>query len=119
MPNAARRHSTLIFCRERSICSFCRLFYWVLPTATPSPTSLNTAPTKFSRSSTVHSTLPCIACRTAAGSSSEWGPSENNRKARFYSLTAAGRKQLLRQTGRWEQLVAAVNRVLNPSGSRP
>ena len=50
--------------------------------------------------------------------SSEWGSSENNRKARFYRLTAAGRKQLLRQTGRWEQLVAAVNRVLRPSGGR-
>ena len=46
--------------------------------------------------------------------SSEWGPSENNRKARFYRLTAAGRRQLLRQTSRWEELVRAVNRVLKP-----
>lgn len=46
--------------------------------------------------------------------SSYWGPSENNRKARFYRITAAGRKQLLRQTSRWEQLVRAVNRVLKP-----
>jgi len=46
--------------------------------------------------------------------SSEWGPSENNRKARCYLLTAAGRKQLTRQTGRWEQLVRAVNQVLKP-----
>jgi PadR family transcriptional regulator, regulatory protein PadR len=45
---------------------------------------------------------------------SQWGPSENNRKARFYRLTAAGRKQLLRQTNRWAQLVAAVNSVLKP-----
>jgi len=45
---------------------------------------------------------------------SEWGPSENNRKARFYRLTPAGRKQILRQTSRWEQLVAAVNSVLKP-----
>src|SRR3569833_2560818 len=37
--------------------------------------------------------------------SSEWGPSENNRKARFYRLTATGRRQLLRLTSRWEQLV--------------
>jgi PadR family transcriptional regulator PadR len=50
---------------------------------------------------------------------SEWGPSENNRKARFYRLTPAGRKQLLRQTNRWAELVAAVNRVLKPSRSRP
>lgn len=46
--------------------------------------------------------------------SSEWGPSENNRKARFYKLTAAGRKQLIRQTSRWDELVRAVNRVLKP-----
>jgi PadR family transcriptional regulator, regulatory protein PadR len=47
--------------------------------------------------------------------SSLWGPSENNRKARFYRLTAAGRKQLAQQTSRWEQLVRAVNRVLKPA----
>ena len=46
--------------------------------------------------------------------SSEWGPSENNRKARFYRLTAIGRKQLTRQTSRWDELVRAVNRVLRP-----
>ncbi|HTM18783.1 MAG TPA: PadR family transcriptional regulator [Terracidiphilus sp.] len=46
--------------------------------------------------------------------SSEWGPSENNRKARFYRLTAVGRKQLTRQTSRWDELVRAVNRVLKP-----
>lgn len=46
--------------------------------------------------------------------SSEWGPSENNRKARFYRLTATGRRQLTRQTSRWDELVRAVNRVLKP-----
>jgi len=46
--------------------------------------------------------------------SSEWGPSENNRNARFYRLTTAGRKQLTRQTSRWDELVRAVNRVLRP-----
>jgi PadR family transcriptional regulator, regulatory protein PadR len=46
--------------------------------------------------------------------SSFWGTSENNRKARYYRLTPAGRKQLTRRTSRWEQLVAAVNRVLRP-----
>jgi len=43
-----------------------------------------------------------------------WGTSENNRKARYYRLTPAGRKQLAAQTSRWEQLVNAVNRVLRP-----
>jgi PadR family transcriptional regulator PadR len=44
-----------------------------------------------------------------------WGTSENNRKARYYRMTAAGRKQLVEQTGRWERLVQAVNRVLRPA----
>src|SRR5256885_1865973 len=44
-----------------------------------------------------------------------WGASENNRKARFYKLSAAGRKQLVEQTGRWDRLVQAVNRVLRPA----
>jgi PadR family transcriptional regulator, regulatory protein PadR len=43
-----------------------------------------------------------------------WGTSENNRKARYYRLTPKGRKQLIQQTGRWDQLVRAINRVLNP-----
>lgn len=44
-----------------------------------------------------------------------WGTSENNRKARYYRLTATGRRQLAQQTSRWEQLVGAVNRVLRPA----
>lgn len=43
-----------------------------------------------------------------------WGTSENNRKARYYRLTPAGRKQLTEQTSRWDRLVQAVNRVLRP-----
>lgn len=46
--------------------------------------------------------------------SSYWGPSENNRKARFYKLTAAGRRQLVAESTRWDKLVRAVNRVLRP-----
>src|SRR5499427_3135109 len=44
-----------------------------------------------------------------------WGTSENNRRARYYRLTAAGRKQLAEQTSRWDKLVQAVNRVLRPA----
>jgi len=44
--------------------------------------------------------------------SSYWGTSQNNRKAKFYKLTAAGRKQLLAQTSRWEQMVGAIGRIL-------
>ena len=47
---------------------------------------------------------------------SHWGPSENNRKARFYRLTPAGRRQLAQETTRWERLVRAVNQVLHPVG---
>jgi PadR family transcriptional regulator, regulatory protein PadR len=42
----------------------------------------------------------------------EWGTSENNRRARFYSLTAAGRTQLASEQERWSELTAAVSRVL-------
>ena len=42
----------------------------------------------------------------------EWGVSDNNRRARFYKLTRAGRKKLVAETGRWEQLVRAVKGVL-------
>lgn len=44
--------------------------------------------------------------------SAEWGVSENNRKARFYKLTAAGRKQLDAETANWRQVSAAINLVL-------
>ena len=44
--------------------------------------------------------------------SSYWGVSENNRKAKFYKLTAAGRKQLSAETNRWRSVVAAIDRVL-------
>ena len=42
----------------------------------------------------------------------EWGVSENNRRARFYELTAAGRKQLTAETEDWRRVSAAINMVL-------
>jgi PadR family transcriptional regulator PadR len=42
----------------------------------------------------------------------EWGASDNNRRARFYSLTRAGRKQLTTEVSKWERLSAGVNLVL-------
>jgi len=48
----------------------------------------------------------------------EWGTSENNRKARFYTLTAAGRRQLARETSRWKRMAAAMARVLGVSGQQ-
>jgi PadR family transcriptional regulator, regulatory protein PadR len=42
----------------------------------------------------------------------EWGASENNRKAKFYRLTRAGRKRLDEETLNWERLAAAIARVL-------
>ena len=44
----------------------------------------------------------------------KWGISSNNRKARFYSLTAAGRRQLVKETNRWRRLAAAIGRILGP-----
>src|SRR4026208_392902 len=43
-----------------------------------------------------------------------WGTSENNRKAKYYRLTPRGRKQLVEQTKRWEQVVRAIGRILKP-----
>ena len=43
---------------------------------------------------------------------SEWGVSDNNRKAKYYSLTAAGRRQLEAETANWEKVAAAINLVL-------
>ena len=47
----------------------------------------------------------------------EWGTSDNNRKARFYTLTKAGKKQLTAQTQQWRRLAAAIGRVLGPEGA--
>lgn len=48
--------------------------------------------------------------------SSHWGSSENNRKAKFYRLTAAGRKQLVRETSRWRQMTRAIGLVMGEEG---
>src|SRR6266849_10101344 len=50
--------------------------------------------------------------------SARWGTSSNNRKARFYSLTMAGRKQLIKETTRWRRLAAAIGRILGPEAKR-
>jgi transcriptional regulator len=47
--------------------------------------------------------------------SAKWGTSENNRRARYYRLTAAGRKQLTSETSKWERLSEAIARILNPN----
>jgi PadR family transcriptional regulator PadR len=49
--------------------------------------------------------------------SAKSGISSNNRKARFYSLTPAGRKQLGRETAKWKRLAAAIGRILDPAES--
>ncbi len=47
--------------------------------------------------------------------SSEWGVSENNRKAKFYKLTAKGRKELGAATGRWHRMTRAIGLILGDS----
>ena len=44
----------------------------------------------------------------------KWGTSGNNRRARFYTLTRAGRKQLVNETTKWRRLAAPIGRVLEP-----
>ena len=44
-----------------------------------------------------------------------WGTSENNRKAKYYRLTPAGKKMLAAETSRWEQLVRAIGQIMKPT----
>ena len=46
---------------------------------------------------------------------SEWGTSENNRRAKFYRLTAKGRRQLAVETSKWERLAGAIAQILRPA----
>ena len=46
---------------------------------------------------------------------SEWGHSVNNRRARYYRLTAAGRRQLAAQESTWDRVVGAIKRVMKPA----
>jgi transcriptional regulator len=43
-----------------------------------------------------------------------WGTSENNRRAKYYRLTPEGKKQLAAQSSRWEEVVRAIGRIMNP-----
>lgn len=45
----------------------------------------------------------------------EWAPSENNRRAKYYTLTAAGRKALKTETQQWERLSAAISLIVKPA----
>jgi PadR family transcriptional regulator PadR len=45
----------------------------------------------------------------------EWGASENNRRAKYYKLTRAGRKRLAEEASQWERLSAAIAQVMTPS----
>jgi PadR family transcriptional regulator, regulatory protein PadR len=50
---------------------------------------------------------------------SDWGTSENNRKAKFYSLTRAGKKQLTAELAQWDRLSTAITLVLGAGGEVP
>jgi len=47
--------------------------------------------------------------------SAEWGVSKNNQRAKYYRLTASGRRQLVAETSRWERYVRAISGVLRPA----
>ena len=48
--------------------------------------------------------------------SASWGTSDNNRKAKYYAITRAGRKQLAEQTQNWERIAGVMGRLLRPAG---
>jgi len=47
--------------------------------------------------------------------SAEWGLSGNNRRSKFYSLTAAGRRKLAEETAYWKRMAAAITRIMEPA----
>lgn len=49
---------------------------------------------------------------------SEWGTSENNRRAKFYRLTALGRRHLAEEAERWKRIAAAIGRIMEPAYPR-
>lgn len=48
----------------------------------------------------------------------KWGQSEANQRAKFYRITAEGKKQLLREESRWTELVTAIGRIMKPQAAR-
>jgi PadR family transcriptional regulator len=50
---------------------------------------------------------------------SEWGVSDNNRRAKYYKLTRSGRKQIKKETQEWKQTTAILARFLSPAKGRP
>ena len=50
--------------------------------------------------------------------SAEWGASENNRKAKYYSITKSGRKQLALETENWERIAGVIGRMLSLEGQK-
>ena len=46
---------------------------------------------------------------------SEWGVSENNRRAKYYRLTPAGRRYLADEAARWQRMAAAITRIMEPA----
>ena len=50
--------------------------------------------------------------------SAKWGVSDNNRKARFYTLTAKGRHRLTDKTAQWRRIAGAITRILGPEKSK-
>jgi PadR family transcriptional regulator, regulatory protein PadR len=65
---------------------------------------------------TVYTSL--LRLQQQAWISSAWGASENNRRAKFYTITKGGRKQLLEETENWERISAVVGRVLKVAPQR-
>ena len=101
-------------CKAPSTCSFCASWCSEPNTARvsrePSSGTLTTSCWLITDRCTRHSS----ASRPEAGSPPAGATSANNRKARFYTLTRTGRRQLTTETAQWQRLVAAVSRVLGP-----
>ena len=65
---------------------------------------------------TVYTSL--MRLQQAGWIAAKWGASQNNRKARFYSITKSGRKQLARETDEWRRIAGVIGRVLRLDGQK-
>ncbi len=107
-----------IFCAARSTCSSSPRSAPARSTATPSRDGSSRRPATHSPSAKGRCIPRCTGSRSAAGSRAGWGPSENNRNAKFYALTRRGRSRLRVEHANWRRYAAAVFSALDAAGSQ-
>ena len=81
-------------------------------TGGPLPSDCKSSPGRCSRSARAQSIRHCVACEAEGWIDAKWQVSDAGRRARFYTLTPSGRRQLKRERASWDEFVAAVTRLI-------